>query len=277
MGAKEALQKLADRKSLEIKELHLQLAQAEAYLRAIQDSIKVLPREKVESVEDFSLREGTAIAKARDILIAAGRPLHVLEILRRMGKQADKANRVSLSGSISAYARRKAIFKKTAPNTFGLIEVGRDDPPSPSPAPPKFPDEFGSVIDSSASLMDISPFRNRDMDKWDSVELKPSKFPGPLLTADAEGDIERVRKAVVSALTAAGHNTAAVLMEDGRWTLDGQSWRIDVNAKATMIRITFNAAAEREIRAALTKAGAATRFLIAPLAPKTIEIGPEPS
>src|SRR5271170_5174352 len=143
MGAKEALQKLADRKSLEIKDLHLQLAQAEAYLRAIQDSIKVLPREKAEPEEDFSLREGTAIAKARDVLVGAGRPLHVLEILRRMGKQADKANRVSLSGSISAYARRKAIFKKTAPNTFGLIEASREDPHSPSSALPEFPDEFG--------------------------------------------------------------------------------------------------------------------------------------
>ena len=106
MGAKEALQRLADRKTLEIKSLHLQVAQAEAYLRAIQDAIKVLPREKTELSEDFSLRKGTAIAQAREVLAAAGRPVHILEILKRMGRPTDKPNRVSLSGSISAYARR---------------------------------------------------------------------------------------------------------------------------------------------------------------------------
>ena len=275
MGAKEALQKLADRKSLEVQALRLQLAEAQAYLRAIQDSIKVLPREKAEPDEDFSLREGTAIAQARDILVATGRPLHILEILKRMGKQTDKANRVSLSGSISAYARRKTIFKKTAPNTFGLIEVAREDSPPSGASPQEFPDEFGSVIDASVSLEDISPFRNRDMDAWDTPDLKPSKLPSTLLTADEGVDVENVRKAVVSSLSDGGHATAAVLMEDGRWTLDGSSWRIEVNAKSTMIRLTFNAAAEREIRAALIKAGVATRFLIAPLTSKTTEIAPQ--
>jgi DNA polymerase-3 subunit gamma/tau len=76
--------------------------------------------------------------------------------------------------------------------------------------------------------------------------------------------IDPLRDAVVEALTAGGHATAAVLLEDGQWTLDGSSIRIAVSAKATMIRLTFNAAAEKLIRQALTQAGAPGRFLIVP-------------
>jgi len=47
MGVRESLQKLADKKDSEIIDLRLQLAQAEAYLQAIQDSMKVLPKESL--------------------------------------------------------------------------------------------------------------------------------------------------------------------------------------------------------------------------------------
>ena len=42
-------------------------------------------------------------------------------------------------------------------------------------------------------------------------------------------------------VTAGGHSTAAVLLEDGKWIIEGSSVRIEINAKPTMIRITFNA------------------------------------
>jgi chromosome segregation ATPase len=47
MGARESLQRLADRKSQEIAELERQIDMAKAYLQAIQDSIKALPRDIV--------------------------------------------------------------------------------------------------------------------------------------------------------------------------------------------------------------------------------------
>ncbi len=121
MGAKESLQKLADRKEAEIKDLRLQLAQAEAYLQAIQDSIKVLPKEPSEPGVEPELRSGTLLSQARDILKAEGKPMHVNEILKKMGRNVDKGSRISLSGSISAYARKQMIFKKTGPNIFALV------------------------------------------------------------------------------------------------------------------------------------------------------------
>jgi DNA polymerase-3 subunit gamma/tau len=82
--------------------------------------------------------------------------------------------------------------------------------------------------------------------------------------ATAAGDIDPIRNAVVEALIAGGHSTAATILEDGKWNVEGSSVRIEVGAKPTMIRITFNAAAEKLIRQGLTQAGAPSRFLIVP-------------
>jgi DNA polymerase-3 subunit gamma/tau len=84
------------------------------------------------------------------------------------------------------------------------------------------------------------------------------------ITAASDDNTDPIRQAVAQALTAGGHATAAVLLEDGKWTIEGSSVRIEVNAKPTMIRITYNAAAEKLIRQALTQAGAPSRFMIIP-------------
>jgi DNA polymerase-3 subunit gamma/tau len=85
---------------------------------------------------------------------------------------------------------------------------------------------------------------------------------GPTISADANTD--PARTAVVEALNTGGHATAATLIDDGKWTIEGSSVRIEVNAKATMIRLTFNAAAEKLIRQGLSQAGAPSRFMIVP-------------
>jgi len=79
--------------------------------------------------------------------------------------------------------------------------------------------------------------------------------------AAPDGD-DPIRATVVQSLIAGGHSTAATLVEDGKWTIEPSSIRIEVAAKATMIRLTFNAAAEKLIRAGLSQAGAPTRFTI---------------
>jgi DNA polymerase-3 subunit gamma/tau len=99
-------------------------------------------------------------------------------------------------------------------------------------------------------------------------QIVPPQGPPPTLpvtaAADLPDDINAIISAVAQALTGGGHSTAAVLLEDGKWTIEGSSVRIEVNAKPTMIRITFNAAAEKLIRQALTQAGAPSRFMIVP-------------
>jgi len=96
-------------------------------------------------------------------------------------------------------------------------------------------------------------------------ESAPAAETGPQIVpplAAASENSEEIRNAVAQALSSGGHATAAVLIEDGKWIIEGSSVRIEVNAKATMIRLTFNAAAEKIIRQALSQAGAPSRFLI---------------
>jgi DNA polymerase-3 subunit gamma/tau len=95
-----------------------------------------------------------------------------------------------------------------------------------------------------------------------TVEENPQIVSSAAVAAPEDDDIDPIRAAVVQSLTAGGHSTAAVLLEDGKWTLEPSSIRIEVAAKATMIRLTFNAAAEKLIRAGLAHAGAPTRFSI---------------
>jgi hypothetical protein len=147
MGARESLQKLADKKQQEIEDLEAELERAKIYLQAILDSMKVLPREQNSngnSGAQPTLRPGTGLAKAREAILAAGRPLHISELLLALGKPADKQTRVSLSGSIAWYVRKNQVFTRPSPNTFGLIEMGDKNQVSPSgEVSPDLPDTFG--------------------------------------------------------------------------------------------------------------------------------------
>jgi hypothetical protein len=124
MGIRENLQKLLTRKLEEIAALELQVRETRAYVQGLQDSMKFLPRDGagVNGVAEHVLREGSALAKTRDVLKAAGSPMTIVDILKALGKPQDKSNRVSLAGTLSGYSREGKVFARTAPNTFGLIE-----------------------------------------------------------------------------------------------------------------------------------------------------------
>ena len=142
MGIRENLQKLVTKKLEEISALELQAKEAKAYIQGLQDSIKLLPRDGSGAAE-YTLREGSALAKTRDALKRAGTPLPIGDILKAIGKPQDKKHRISLAGTLSGYARDGKVFTKTAPNTFGLIEfriVQRDEDDIP-----EIPEDFGSM------------------------------------------------------------------------------------------------------------------------------------
>jgi hypothetical protein len=119
MNTRGQLQKLLDRKQQEINDLEVQIEKAKAYIQALQDSMKFLPKENGQT--QILLRPGSALAKTQEILRKAGKPLHISEILKALNEKPDK--RVSLSGSLSAYVRNGQIFTRPAPNTFGLKEM----------------------------------------------------------------------------------------------------------------------------------------------------------
>ena len=150
MGIREDIQRRIDRKQQELVERDaahtVERAAALSYIQALQDTLKTLPRDisEARSAEQV-LRPGSGVAQARDVLRRAGKPMHITEILRAMGRDLDKESRLSLGGSISNYVRRGEIFVRTAPNTFGLSGMKSDSPDEPPP-------DFGAVRTRPAHL-----------------------------------------------------------------------------------------------------------------------------
>jgi len=137
MKPRDEIQKRIERKQQEILELEMQIREAKAYIQALQETVKMLPKDSEQLNPDQVLRPGSGVAKARDVIKAAGKPLHISEILKALNLPVDKKHRVSLGGSLSGYARRDEIFIRPLPNTFGLIEFK-----NAGQAPP---DDFGVV------------------------------------------------------------------------------------------------------------------------------------
>lgn len=125
MGLREDLQKKIDRKQAEIEQIqrdyHDVMRESNAYLQALQDTLKMIPKDAAAQ-SDVVLRRGSTVEKARDALKAVGRPLHITELLKAIGQGTDISHRTALAGSLGAYVRDKKIFTRPAPNTFGLIE-----------------------------------------------------------------------------------------------------------------------------------------------------------
>ena len=141
MGMRENLQKLISKKQEEVAALELKVTETRAYIQGLQDSMKLLPRDSSDLAE-YALREGTALAKARDAIKAAGAPMTISDLLRAIGKSQDKKHRVSLAGTLSGYARDGKVFVKTAPNTYGLLEFKN---PLPEADHEDIPEEFGNM------------------------------------------------------------------------------------------------------------------------------------
>ena len=136
MRFRKELERRLTRKNEEAADLERRLAEVKSYIQALLDSLKLLPKQ-AEDESSFFLRPGSDIAKARDVLKKHGEPMHITKLLKGLGKDITKSNRISLSGSISAYVRKGIIFTRPEPNTFGLIEFSQDEKNG------QIPEDFG--------------------------------------------------------------------------------------------------------------------------------------
>jgi hypothetical protein len=141
MTVRDQFQKLLERKHQEIHDLEMKLEKAKTYAQAIQDSMRLLPKNTSLAEDEQTLRPGTALSKTREILKSSGKPMHITEILKALNQPIDKKHRLSLSGSLSTYVRKSVIFNRPAPNTFGLIEMNT----LTDEGGVELPDDFGSV------------------------------------------------------------------------------------------------------------------------------------
>ena len=109
----------------QIFDLRMQEEKETAYLQALLDTLKLLPQDELESADaapEIAMRAGSNVALARDVLRKAGKALHVNEILKAMGKEPNKKDRLSLSGALALYVRKAQVFTRPKPNIFGLRE-----------------------------------------------------------------------------------------------------------------------------------------------------------
>jgi hypothetical protein len=121
MALRDDIARRIEKKQEEISSLEMQIREARSYLQALEDMVKLLPREGVNEEAETVLRPNSTIGKAREAILAAGRPLHIQDILSAVGKPSTREARAALSGSLASYVRRKEIFTRPAPNTFGLV------------------------------------------------------------------------------------------------------------------------------------------------------------
>ncbi len=124
MKAEKDIEKRIKAKQDEVQQLKESLGKAEAYIEALQESLRLI---KKTSDPNSGVRPGSMIFKARVALRREGKSLYIDELLKRMGMEVNKKNKISLSGSLGSYVRQKYIFTRPAPNTFGLIEFDSMD------------------------------------------------------------------------------------------------------------------------------------------------------
>lgn len=129
MSAKKLSNRISDEEA-KVVELEMQLVRAKAYLAGMVDAQKYMPEQEDEGTT--VLRDGSDLAKVRDILREVGAPLHVDDLLKRLGKDFSRNSKASLVGSLSGYVKRGALFTRPGPNTFGLVDMDAD-PFSPEP------------------------------------------------------------------------------------------------------------------------------------------------
>jgi hypothetical protein len=130
------------KKMQEVQSLEERLRTARIYVQALQDVMKHMgaPVAATETKPERSLRAGSGVSQARDVILKAGKPVHISELLAGIGKEDTRDSRASLNSSLAAYVRRSEIFTRPAPNTYGLVELGHEDAAEPEPSPP---DDFG--------------------------------------------------------------------------------------------------------------------------------------
>lgn len=127
------------KKEQEIQLLEEKIKEARVYVQALRDVLKILPK----SSESVVLRPGSAVARARSVILKTQKPVHINTLLEQLGKEGTREARASLTSSLAAYVRRGEIFTRSAPNTYGLIELGHQQIDDPEPSEP--PSGFGQL------------------------------------------------------------------------------------------------------------------------------------
>ena len=108
--------------------LEKEIIGAKAYVKGLEESLKLVPNEEANKKPASSLRPGGSIAQVHDILSKNGNPMHINDILTEMGRNTDADSKKTLTAPLNNYVRQGKIFSRDMPNTFGLKEWENNRP-----------------------------------------------------------------------------------------------------------------------------------------------------
>src|SRR3954466_5527470 len=101
MNERRRVEERLRKKEQEIQSLEQQIRDARVYVQAINDVLKLLPKDAEQPAKSI-LRPGSTVALARETILARGGPVHISEILEALGKEVNRENSASLGGSLAA-------------------------------------------------------------------------------------------------------------------------------------------------------------------------------
>ena len=133
MDIREGIERKLDVKRKEVADLELKLREQLAYVRALEDTLRMVDGE-MENDDVPNIRPDSDVGRSREALRLSGNPLHISDLLKAIGKTDEKKNRISLAGTLAGYVRRAHVFTRPGPNIFGLLEfnVGSNQPLQPT-------------------------------------------------------------------------------------------------------------------------------------------------
>lgn len=109
----------------DIAELESRKRTCTAVLNELETLLRLLPKTAAGKVlAEKKLRVDTDPFRAREVLRRNRGPLHVKDLLERIGGETGRNRRSSLASQLGAYAKRGEIFTKEGPNLFGLANYG---------------------------------------------------------------------------------------------------------------------------------------------------------
>jgi len=155
MNERQKIEEALRKKENEIQGLEERLKTAKVYVKALQDVLKAIQSDDEGESTESSLRQGSSVADAREALLQHHKPMHISELLKAIGKPVTREARASLASSLAAYVRREEIFVRTAPNTFGLIELDHGEEEDSNPEPPS---GFGQLEQTAKEEDEEIPF-----------------------------------------------------------------------------------------------------------------------
>lgn len=159
MGLRDKFKRRIKNKERDIKQLEAEVGKEKAYLQALKDSLKDIPRDDTDEPTTMKLRKGSMCYKARELLEQTSHPMHIEDIITGIGMEFNSDTRSSLRGSLGPYLRKGQIFIRTAPNTFGLIGVNYEEELTSKKLSPKYNEEEDNNNDNNdEENFDIEPF-----------------------------------------------------------------------------------------------------------------------